>query len=240
MLLGYGGLNLPTDVPANQFVTFKGGKASASRGVGLTIGEALELYEPDAIRYALASNFPETADVDITEEELVRRINEELVATWGNLVNRVVSMTHRYFGGVVPEAADPTDADEALLVAVDGALSEAAAQLDAVRLRPALASLFGGAQSANQYLSEQQPWQTAKDDLARTGTTLHTAIQAISGLAAGLAPYLPVTSHQVFETLGTPVEGRQPAWGRRTIPAGTLLGEAQPLFSKVPPPADGE
>lgn len=240
MLLGYGGLELPTDVPANQFVTFKGGKASASRGIGLTIGQALDRYEPDAIRYALASNFPETSDVDITEAELVRRINEELVATWGNLVNRVISMTHRYFDGVVPEAGALEVADEAVLAAVDEALADAGAHIAAVRLRVGLATLFAGAQAANQYLSELQPWKTAAADPVRTATTLHVAIQAISGLAAGLAPYLPATCARVLETLRVPVGGRQPVWKRHGVAAGTTVGAAIPLYSKVELPAEDE
>ena len=91
---------------------------------------ALERYEPDALRYALAANLPETSDVDITEAELVRRINEELVATWGNLVNRVVSMTHRYFDGVVPLPGDPEWIDLEVLRSVDTALAEAADHLE--------------------------------------------------------------------------------------------------------------
>jgi len=238
ILLGYGDLHLPTDVPANQYVTFKGGKASASRGVGLTIGAALERYEPDALRYALAANLPETSDVDITEGELVRRINEELVATWGNLVNRVVSMTHRYFDGVVPVAGEPEWADLEVLRSVDGALDEAASHLEGVRLRAALATLLAGAQATNQYLSELEPWKTAKIDMDRTGTTLHTALQAIAGLAAGFAPFLPATSQRVRETLGLDVSVRQPAWQRAAVPEGTVLGPAVPLFSKVDLPAD--
>ena len=238
MLMGYGGLHLPTDVPANQYVTFKGGKASASRGIGLTIGEALDRYEPDALRYALAANLPETSDVDITEAELVRRINEELVATWGNLVNRVVAMTHRYFDAIVPEPETLTPADEEVLAAVDGALDEAADLLDGVHLRGALASLLAGAQATNQYLSELEPWKTAKTDVARTGTTLNIALQAIGGLAAGFAPYLPVTSVRVLDTLGIDTTARQPAWGRAPVPAGTELGPAVPLFAKVELPKD--
>ncbi len=238
ILLGYGDLHLPTDVPANQYVTFKGGKASASRGIGLTIGDALERYEPDALRYALAANLPETSDVDITEAELVRRINEELVATWGNLVNRVVSMTHRYFDGVVPLAGDPEWADLEVLRSVDGALAEAAAHLDGVRLRAALGTLLAGAQATNQYLSEVEPWKTAKTDMDRTGTTLHTALQAIAGLAAGFAPFLPATSAKVLQTLGLDTSDRQPAWERTAVAEGTALGPAVPLFSKVELPAD--
>ncbi len=238
ILLGYGDLHLPTDVPANQYVTFKGGKASASRGVGVTIGDALDRYEPDSLRYALAANLPETSDVDITEAELVRRINEELVATWGNLVNRVISMTHRYFDGVVPLPGDPEWIDLEVLRSVDTTLDEAANHLDGVRLRGALATLLAGAQATNQYLSEREPWKTAKTDMDRTGTTLYTALQAIAGLASGFAPYLPATSARVLDTLGLDTSARQPHWGRAEVAEGTKLGPAVPLFSKVELPAD--
>jgi hypothetical protein len=103
-LMGSGTLNLPTDVPANQYVTFKGAKASKSRGVGRSLLDYLELYQPDALRYAVAAHLPEQADVDLTEEDMVRRINDELAAAWGNLVNRVFAMTAKSFDGVVPEA----------------------------------------------------------------------------------------------------------------------------------------
>lgn len=238
ILLGYGDLHLPTDVPANQYVTFKGGKASASRGIGLTVGAALDRYEPDALRYALAANLPETSDVDITEAELVRRINEELVATWGNLVNRVISMTHRYFDGVAPEPGSLEPIDDDALAAVDRALDDAAEHLRSVRLRAALGSLLAGAQAANQYLSEREPWKTAKTDQGRTGTTLYVALQSIAGLAAGFAPYLPITSLRVLETLGVDTPARQPAWGRHEVAAGTKLGPATPLFAKVELPED--
>jgi methionyl-tRNA synthetase len=240
MLMAYGGLHLPTDVPANQYVTFKGGKASASRGIGMTIGDAIDRYEPDSLRYALAANLPETSDVDITEAELVRRINEELVATWGNLVNRVVSMTHRYFDGVVPEPAEVDSVDNDALRAVDDALDGAAQHIEAVHLRSGLASLLAGAQATNQYLSEREPWKTAKTDLVRTGTTLNIALQTIAGLAAGFAPYLPVTSVRVLDILGLDISARQPAWGRSEVAAGTKLGPAVPLFAKVELPEDAD
>ncbi len=112
ILLARGGLNLPTDVPANQYVTFKGSKASKSAGVGRGILEYLDVLQPDAIRYALASVLPEQNDTDFTDDELVRRVNDELVAVWGNLVNRVFSMIARNFDGVVPRAeAKLSDAD---------------------------------------------------------------------------------------------------------------------------------
>ena len=147
-------------------------------------------------------------------------------------------MTHRYFDGVVPLAGDPEWVDLEVLRSVDEALEEAAANLDAVRLRAGLATLLAGAQATNQYLSETEPWKTAKTDMDRTGTTLHTALQAISGLAAGFAPFLPATSRRVLETLGLDVTARQPAWQRAAVPEGTVLGPAVPLFSKVELPAD--
>ena len=233
MLMGYGGLQLPTNIPANQYVTFKGGKASASRGIGLTIGEALDVFEPDAIRYAMAANLPENSDVDITEDELVRRINEELVATWGNLVNRVVSMTYRYFDGVVQPIADTDGIDDKAIAGVAAALDEARSAMSDVRLRQGLQTLMAGAQDVNAYLSEREPWKSAKTDLERTGTTLAIAIRAIASLAAGLAPYLPVTSLAVLDAVGFDTDVRQPAWGSVDVAEGTKLAELGPLFSKV-------
>ncbi|NNK92059.1 MAG: methionine--tRNA ligase [Acidimicrobiia bacterium] len=229
ILMGYGGLNLPTDVPANNFVTFRGSQASASRGVGITIGEALETYEPDALRYAIAAILPESADVDLTEDELGRRINEELVATWGNLVNRVVAMTHRYFDGTVPEPGGLDSEDESLLAAIDAALVEAAGHFDAVRLRQALTTAMAAAQEANTYLSSREPWKTAKTDPERTGTTLFVALQAIGAVNSALAPYLPFTSESVRDVLGV----SDTSWGRPEVSAGTALGEAVPLFQKI-------
>ena len=115
-------LHLPDDIPANQYVTFKGGKAAASRGVGLTIAEGLEKYQPDALRYALAANFPEQADTEISEEEIVRRINDELVSNWGNLVNRVLSMAHKNCDQMIPSPDEITEEDQLLLDQVDESL----------------------------------------------------------------------------------------------------------------------
>ena len=233
ILLGYGGLQLPTDVPANQYVTFKGGKASASRGIGLTIAEGLERFEPDALRFALAAVLPETSDTELTEEEMVRRINEELVATWGNLVNRTVSMTHRYFDGVIPATTGTDPADAELLERVVAARDETEDLLRRVKLRAALAAAMRGAQAANQYLNDQAPWKSAKTDLDRTGEVLNTTLHAIAQVAVMLSPWLPVTSPDVLATLGVPVTGRAPRWEAPSLQAGTRIGPAEPLFAKV-------
>ena len=230
LLMGYGGLNLPTNVPANQYVTFKGEKASKSRGVGRPLLWYLEHFEPDALRYALAANLPETSDSDLTEAELVRRVNDELVAAWGNLVNRVVSMTHRYFEGVVPSCEIHDADDEALLETVRRGIEEVGAEIQAVRLKAGLAKAMSLAQATNVYLSEREPWKTAKTDLERTGITLGVALNAIAGIAVALGPYLPFTSPRVFTMLGLDQEQH---WHRPVVPAGTTLGPVAPLFVKV-------
>ena len=228
MLLGYGGLNLPTDVPANQYVTFKGGKASASRGVGLTIGEGLDLFQADALRYALAASLPEQSDTDLSVEEIGRRINEELVATWGNLVNRVLSMVHRTCDGAVPTADGRTVDDLALLEAVDEALATVTTQIQRVELRAALRTGMGAAAAVNAYLNAMEPWKLAKADTDRAHVVLGTALAAVSGVRVALAPYLPFSTVALDDVLG-PVEG----WERREPQPGSPVGKPTPLFAKV-------
>ena len=233
LILGHGGLNMPTNVPANQYVTFGGTKASKSRGVGRPLGWYLDRFEPDALRYAIAQTLPESNDSDLSDDEIVRRVNEELVATWGNLVNRVVAMTNRYFEGVIPPQGDLTDVDTDVLVSTRHALDEVAENLAAVRLRAGIARAMQMAGDANAYLNDVAPWTTAKTDMTRTGTSLWVAHQMIATTAVALAPYLPVTSVRVLEAqgIGSPESG--PVWEVPTVVEGTRLAELGPLFAKV-------
>ncbi len=235
LLMGYGGLELPTDVPANQFITFRGEKGSASRGVGRSISWYIDHFEPDALRYALAISFPETNDTDMSDDDMIRRINDELVATWGNLVNRVVAMTGRYFDGVLQEAIDLDDEDRGLLASVDATLAEVGSLISDVRLRGGLQRAMIGAQTVNVYLNDREPWKTAKTDLVRTGTTLTVAIEAIAGIAVALYPYLPFTTVRLLEAFSVGMGEHGPAWERPLIAAGTKLGELGPLYTKMEP-----
>ena len=228
MLLGYGGLNLPSDVPANQYVTFKGGKASASRGVGLTIGEGLDLFQADALRYALAASLPEQSDTDLSIDEIGRRINEELVATWGNLVNRVLSMVHSTCGGVVPEVGSRTADDLAVLATVDGALDVVTDLIERVELRAALRTGMDAAATVNAYLNATEPWKLARSDPERAQAVLGTALAAVAGVRVALSPYLPFSTTALDDELG-PVD----AWQRREPVPGSPIGKPAPLFAKV-------
>jgi methionyl-tRNA synthetase len=233
LIMGYGGLNLPTDVPANQYITFGGAKASKSRGVGRPLGWYLDYFEADALRYALAQALPESNDSDISDDEIVRRVNEELVATWGNLVNRVVSMTNRYFDDIVPERGTLTELDESAMQGRLNTLDEVSDLLYGVKLRAGIARAMAGAQEANVYLNDLAPWTTSKTDMARTGTTLWVALQMIAANAVALSPYLPGTSRRVLEALGLAVEGRAPKWEAPKVAPGSKLLELGPLFAKV-------
>ncbi len=250
-LMGTPALNLPTNVPANQYVTFKGAKASKSLGVGRSLLDYLDVYQPDTLRYAVAANLPEANDVDLTEDELVRRVNDELIATWGNLVNRVLSMTHKRFEGRVPQPGPLAESDEQLLADVDAQLAATGAQLERVELRAALKEALAGAQATNVYLNAMQPWKTATTDRERTATTLWTALQAISGLKVAFAPFTPFSCDRLNAWLGGPAADPDPrdarigeghidpgtlvghGWVRREVPAGTELGPPEPLFAKI-------
>jgi methionyl-tRNA synthetase len=235
MLMGYGGLNLPTDVPANQYITFKGAKASKSRGVGHSVLWYADRLEPDALRYAIGAILPEQSDTDLSDEQIIARVNEELVATWGNLVNRVLSMTDRYFEGTVPAAETLSERDEGLIATVDAALDTVAGHIEQVELRAGLRAAMDAAGEVNAYLNLEAPWQAVKIDPERAGTTLWVAIQAISGIRTALYPYLPHTTGALGEMLGIGPE--LGSWSRPEVPGGTRLGTVAPLFAKLEPDA---
>ena len=233
-LMGYGGLNLPTDVPANQYITFKGDKASSSRGVGRSIGWYADRLEPDALRYSIAAILPEQNDTDLSDEQMIARVNEELVATWGNLVNRVLSITSKNFDGTVPTPGQLTESDLRIITETDQTLSEVAAAIERVELRSGLRRAMDGAQTVNAYLNAEEPWKVLKTDRERGGTVLWTALQAISGLRVALTPYLPFTSDRLGEMLGL---DRVSGWDRPELPGGHSLARVKPLFTKLEPDA---
>ncbi|MCH2621439.1 MAG: methionine--tRNA ligase [Actinomycetota bacterium] len=228
MLIGYGDLNLPTDVPANQYVTFKGGKASASRGIGLTISESLEVFEADSLRYALAASFPEQSDTELTVEEICRRINEELVATWGNLVNRVLSMIYNSCEATIPSGELRTEEDLKLLSTIDQIIERAGQEIDNVELRSALQTGMSGAAEINAYLNSLEPWKLSKTDPERAATVLGTALSAIGGVRVCLSPYLPFSTQLLDEIFG-PVD----IWQRKEPQTGKKIEKPKPLFKKV-------
>jgi methionyl-tRNA synthetase len=237
MLMAYGGLNLPYDVPANQYVNFGGGKASTSRGTAPFLPNYLAKYDPDPLRYYLSAIMPETADSEFTETGLVRRNNDELLATWGNLVHRVLTFTYRRFEGKVPEPGHLDSASRELLSRAESALSEAGEHLAFCRFRAGLASAMGLAQEVNRYLEEKSPWREIKEDPLRAATAVYTAIGAINTLKTALYPFLPFTSERLHGYLAQEGDVATAGWQVHPVPPGTPLQEPEALFKKLDPPA---
>ena len=235
MLMGYGNLNLPYDVPANEYVNMEEKKISTSRNWVVNLKDYLERYEPDPLRFSLASIMPETSDSNFSWSEYVRRNNDELVATFGNLVHRVLSMTNRYFDGVVPESKNQDDLDRSLLKKGSETLSMVSTELENCRFRRALEHSMSLAQEANRYLDEKAPWTAAKNDPESAGNTLYHCLNVINCLKITLAPILPFSVEKLHTMLGFEVTATDQGWNWSPdeVSPGHKLGEAKALFIKL-------
>lgn len=196
------GINLPYDVPANEFMNIEGDKFSKSRNWAIWAPDILERYQPDAIRYYVAAVFPETRDTDFAWDGFLTRVNNELVAAWGNLVNRMLSFAYKRYEGVVPEYDILTPADEELIDKVEAGFQEVSALIEAVELRGALNAAMGLVREANLYLSEREPWKLIKSDPADAARVVYTSLRVIDNLKTLLAPFLPFSAQEVHQYLG--------------------------------------
>lgn len=258
MLIAKHGMNLPYDVPANEYLNMYGRKFSKSQGRSIGILDVLERYQADAWRYVLTAIAPEANDVDFSWDDFVERVNNELVANWGNLVNRVLGFAYTRWKGAVPEPGPLTDVDQRLLDEVERGFESVGALYEAVRLKAALNEARRLSQRVNQYVHEAAPWATIKSDPLRAATTVYVALQAIDWLKLMWAPILPHTAQRLHEFLGYDDElfGRQhtrtvndargkhevllydnrPAtarWQASRLPARRVLRQPQPLFVKL-------
>lgn len=255
---GRGTLSLPYNVVSSEFLTQEGKKFAASRGIGIYVSDFLSRYDPDSLRYFLSIAGPETQDTDFTWAEFVRRNNDELVATWGNLVNRTLASAYRTFGAV-PEPGPLTASDEALLAAVEGGFETVGDLIEQARFKAAVTEAMRLAALANQYTSEQEPWVLIKADRERGATVLHVALRAVDSLKVLLAPFLPFSSQALHEMLGydgliagpldlreveeeggerhVVLTGDYGSWVGRWEPSalrpGQALREPRPLFKKL-------
>jgi methionyl-tRNA synthetase len=233
MLMGYGGLNLPYDVPANEFLTIESKKGSKSHNWAVWVPDYLSRYDPDPLRYMLSANMPETSDTDFSWREFVRRNNDELVATYGNLVNRVLTFTYKNFNGCVPDNAKINDSG----VILDKKAHDAAKQVDTLlggcHFKAAIQQAMSLAQETNRYLDEQAPWKKIKEDKAAAADSLFTAIGVISRLKDMLYPFLPFTSQKVHEYLGFEGVLEDAGLKPQSIKPGQKLREPHALFKKL-------
>ncbi|MBK8046934.1 MAG: methionine--tRNA ligase [Anaerolineales bacterium] len=262
MLIGYNfgasHLNLPYDVPANEYLNLGGGKFSTSRGNVIGWNTVLATYQADAWRYVLTAVAPETADVEFTWQDFMDRANNELVANWGNLVNRTLGFAFKRFDGVVPAPGVLDAEDEAFLAEIRAGFESVGALYGAVKLKAALLEVRRLSQRVNQYLNDRAPWKMIVTDRDRAATSIYVALQAIDWLKLLWAPILPHSSEAVHRLLGydQPIFGRQYTeevvdargvhqvlrydhsdatgrWEPSMLPPGQTLREPAALFIKL-------
>ena len=235
MLMGYGDLNLPYDVPANEYLNLEGLKFSTSRNWAIWLPKYLDCYEPDPLRYVLSAGMPETRDSDFTWREYVRRNNDELVATYGNLVHRVMTMVQRNFEGRVPNPGPPDDVSRALLDEARRRFDETGANLESCRFRMALQSAVALAQAGNRYLERGAPWQAVKSDPQHAALTLWTSLAVINCLKTLFYPFLPFSSQKLHTMLGLSGDVQSSGWDWQPdeLAPGKSIEEPRALFAKL-------
>jgi methionyl-tRNA synthetase len=255
----FGELQLPTEVVSSEFLTMESQKFSSSRGVVIYVRDMLARYQPDALRYFICAAGPENSDSDFTWAEFVRRTNGELVAGWGNLVNRAATMIHRSFGEI-PKAGELEPADVDLLAVVAAAFDSVGAMIAAHRQRQAIAEAMRVVGEVNKYVTEQAPYKLKDDsERERLATILHVVAQAVSDCNIILSPFLPFSANTVDAVLGgdgrvapmprivevddldggagypviTGDYSESTRWERRLVTPGTPVGKPSPIFAKL-------
>lgn len=257
----YGELNLPTEVVSSEFLTMEGKKFSSSKGVVIYVRDVLERYQPDALRYFISAAGPENQDADFTWAEFVARTNNELVAGWGNLVNRTAAMIAKSFGEI-PALGELEDVDRELLGQIEAGFATVGHLIETHRQRAALTEVMRLVGEANAYVSRTEPFRMkGEDQRERLGTVLHVLAQAVTDLNTMMAPFLPHAANEVEKALGgdrviAPMpEIREvedldggpaypiitgdytdvPAWQHREIAAGAPVSKPSPIFVKLDP-----
>jgi len=233
ILLGYGGLNLPYDVPANEFLTIESQKFSKSRNLAVWVSDYFERYQADPLRYLLSANMPETTDTDFSWREFVRRNNDELVSTYGNLVQRVLTFTYTRFGGIVPTPDEIDTVSHGLLDKVQNTFDAVDKLIYRCHFREAIRTAMALAQDANRYLDEKAPWKTIKDDRQAAATSLYVAITVITALKTILYPFIPFSSEKLHGYLGLSDSIEHGGWNMVMPQPGTKLNPPQILFAKL-------
>jgi methionyl-tRNA synthetase len=251
-------LNLPYDVPAAEFLNLEGAQFSKSRNWAVWAQDFLKDYDADPLRYYLTSNAPEQRDTEFTWHDFVRRNNDELVATWGNLVNRSVSFTNKNFEGKIPQPGLMTQGDVKLLAQIDVAFGPIGDLIGACHFKHALGEVMALARDVNKYFDENAPWFEIKKDKARTATIMYVTLRAIDSLKVMFAPFLPFTCQRLHRMLGYSGDllGKQTVreyeestrkhaaltydysgvtvqWKPSQLPVDQQLGPVAPLFEKL-------
>lgn len=235
MLKAEGSYILPDNVPGNEFLNLEGDKISTSRNWAVWLHEYLEDFpgKQDVLRYVLTANAPETKDNDFTWRDFQARNNNELVAVYGNFVNRALVLTHKYFEGKVPEAGQLTEYDRETLQEFAGVKTEVEKLLDVFKFRDAQKEAMNLARIGNKYLADTEPWKLAKTDMNRVATILNISMQLVANLAIAFEPFLPFSSQKLRDMLNMATFDWANLGRTDLLPAGHILNKAELLFEKI-------
>ncbi len=230
-------LNLPFDVPANEFLNLSGLKFSKSQGVGIGVHEVLDRFEADAVRYYLSINMPEGRDTDWTWDDFQSKVNDELVGTLGNLFNRVTTIAQRSLGTIPPEPPGSHKLSHDVETAIFACADDMSMHLQAVHLRPAMRRLMDLAGQGNQWMQECAPWAKLKSNPAEAAHDLHALLRLCRALSVYMAPFMPTAAQAAWTALGETGSVHVQPWsaGRAHVKVGAKLPEAKPLFKKLDP-----
>jgi len=246
MLKAHGDYILPENVPANEFLNLEGKKLSTSKNWAVWLHEYLEDFpnQQDVLRYVLTANAPEAKDNDFTWKDFQARNNNELVAVFGNFINRVVVLTNKYYSGIVPKPNDYSEVDEQTIAELKAYPAVIASSIEKYRFREAQGELMNLARLGNKYLADEEPWKLIKTDEERVKTVMYVALQIASALATLSEPFLPFSSAKLQKMLNftdaeSQLSGKEYSqWDKiatrdSLLPAGHQIGKAELLFSKI-------
>ena len=235
MLKAEGSYILPDNVPSNEFLNLEGDKISTSKNWAVWLHEYLEDFpgKQDVLRYVLTANAPETKDNDFTWSDFQARNNNELVAVYGNFVNRAMVLTQKYFDGKVPAASELTDYDKEILAEFAGVKGEVEKLLDVFKFRDAQKEAMHLARIGNKYLADTEPWKLAKTDMERVGTILNISLQLVANLAIAFEPFLPFSSEKLRQMLNMPHCDWSQLGSSDLLAVGHQLNKPELLFEKI-------
>lgn len=240
MLKAEGSYILPDNVPANEFLNLEGNKLSTSKNWAVWLNEYLVDFpeKQDVLRYVLTANAPETKDNDFTWKDFQARNNNELVAIFGNFINRVVVLTNKYYNGVIPAPNALSEVDEQTLAELKAYPAVIESSIERYRFREALGELMNVARLGNKYLADEEPWKLIKTDEERVKTQMYVALQIAAALSTLAEPFLPFTAAKLNKMLNVTSSGVEMSWKKVSetsdlIPAGHQIGQAELLFAKI-------
>ncbi|MFL2763112.1 MAG: methionine--tRNA ligase [Dehalococcoidia bacterium] len=234
ILLGKGELNLPHNIPANEYLNLEGKQLSTSRNWALWANELSEIYETDTIRYSLASNLPESSDTNFSLTELIRSNNQELVAAYGNLVNRVVNICVKNFNSVIPDAKNIDDDGKEIISLCNSTMSNVKNEISKVRIRSGLREIMKLCSNINKYIDQKEPWKLVKTDKEKAGEVIWVCLTAINCLKVLFYAYIPDSSDKLNTMLGFEDNSEfKWEWDEYDLPPGQSLNFTGPLFKKI-------